>query len=152
MGGNNSTPTASASEVELDHQDIEDGGLQDEHFPWFHIVQWCSEDLNSSFVWRWDIKVVKQRIEKLTISEENFLAECGNNDTLEEDFSLDQQTFFLEWAMALLEQIESLKEVRFKLVPGRMKEDVFWKRYFAGIKRVVVKEFFLEAEEVKPQI
>mmetsp|Transcript_13532 Transcript_13532/g.32309 ORF Transcript_13532/g.32309 Transcript_13532/m.32309 type:complete len:179 (+) Transcript_13532:43-579(+) len=37
------------------------------------------------------------------------------------------------WAAALLEQLPDLRRTRFRLVPGRLSEEVFWDRYFGAV-------------------
>jgi len=64
---------------------------------------------------------------------------------------LDDDTAFLEWAAALLELSPALRQVRFRLVPARMREHTFWSRYFAGLRRVIRMELFAEAPEPAPE-
>ena len=83
----------------------------------------------------------------LTQNEATFSRECATEfiDDLRY-FSLDEEHFFLEWASDLLDQVETLKMLRFELVPAKIKEDMFWRRYFAGMKRVITSEFFIDPD------
>merc|ERR1712151_332819 len=76
---------------------------------------------------------------------DTFLKRCP--DKLEGTFSMDDNTAFAEWAGALLEQSPALRKVRFRLVPSRMKEDVFWSRYFAAVRRVARAAIFHSEED-----
>jgi len=122
----------------MELKDMEQGVLQDDNFPWFHIVQWCSEEVSSDTVFRWSLDEVRERVLRLTDSVESFLEQCPPADL--PDFTLDDTTTFVEWAGALLEQLPSLKEVRYRLVPSRIKEERFWKRYFGAIKNILTQE------------
>ncbi|CEM38995.1 unnamed protein product [Vitrella brassicaformis CCMP3155] len=137
MGSAEST-SAEEEQVEMELKDMEQGVLQDDNFPWFHIVQWCSEEVSSDTVFRWSLDEVRERVLRLTDSVESFLEQCPPADL--PDFTLDDTTTFVEWAGALLEQLPSLKEVRYRLVPSRIKEERFWKRYFGAIKNILTQE------------
>ncbi|CEM09022.1 unnamed protein product [Vitrella brassicaformis CCMP3155] len=137
MGSAEST-SAEEEQVEMELKDMEQGVLQDDNFPWFHIVQWCSEDVSSDTVFRWSLDEVRERVLRLTDSVESFLEQCPPADIPE--FTLDDSTTFVEWAGALLDQLPSLKEVRYRLVPSRIKEERFWKRYFGAIKNILTQE------------
>eukprot|EP00927_Polykrikos_kofoidii_P085318 TRINITY_DN9255_c0_g2_i1.p1 TRINITY_DN9255_c0_g2~~TRINITY_DN9255_c0_g2_i1.p1 ORF type:complete len:151 (-),score=39.97 TRINITY_DN9255_c0_g2_i1:168-620(-) len=127
----------------------ESESVQDDVFPWFHVVQWCAEDAGQG-VFKWDLERIQKEVALLTTDEDAFLTACpeelprscpevtvGENTTLA----------YMEWAEALLEWNEELRKVRFKLVPKRMKEAVFWSRYFAGVRRTVQKTLFHGQEE-----
>eukprot|EP00400_MALV-I_sp_L67-5_P000716 gene716-63_t len=131
--------------------DLEEGGLQDEIFPWFHIIQWCAEERGANTVWRYDLDRIKARVCRLTSNEETFNRGCPVFDGMLH-VGIDEETFFLEWALDLLEQVESLKWLRYHLVPRKILEDDFWSRYFSGVKRVTMSEFFIDpdAEEFTP--
>lgn len=139
-------------------QDKSEDGFQDDDFPWFHIVSWCAEDWGSDVVWRWDIRAVRTRCAELTASEETanavFLAPGGHGDdgsvgdVNDDAFTSDREEmeFVVEWAAALLEQIPTLRSTRYRLVPRKLKEGIFWKRYLAAVRRVIQQEFFVEKE------
>mmetsp|Transcript_4787 Transcript_4787/g.9718 ORF Transcript_4787/g.9718 Transcript_4787/m.9718 type:complete len:144 (+) Transcript_4787:24-455(+) len=120
----------------------EEFGLQDDVFPWFHIVQWCSEDAQANAVFRWDLSSIQQAAETLTQDVETFLHRCPDELPKSCGFSLEDDKAFAEWAAALLEWSGTLRQVRYRLVPGRIKEEVFWSRYFAGLRAVVRRDVF----------
>mmetsp|Transcript_46598 Transcript_46598/g.94063 ORF Transcript_46598/g.94063 Transcript_46598/m.94063 type:complete len:80 (-) Transcript_46598:65-304(-) len=45
----------------------------------------------------------------------------------------------LSWAAALLEQLPDLRQTRFRLVPARMSEEVFWARYFGAVFAILAE-------------
>lgn len=52
----------------------------------------------------------------------------------DDGFTMDDQTNFAEWAEALLEWSKELRQLRYRLVPRHLTEEVFWSRYFAGLR------------------
>ena len=130
---------------------MEKGDVQTAQFPWFHIIQWCADERGAHIVWRYDINKVKSKVLRLSQNEETFYRECNEIDEYMH-FSLDEDNFFLEWAADLLDQIETLKLLRYQLVPAKIKEDVFWRRYFSAVKRVITNDFFVDpnAKELAP--
>merc|ERR1740129_2132161 len=44
------------------------------------------------------------------------------------------------WAAALVEQLPALKDTRYRLVPRRLSEEVFWSRYFVAVFRILTEE------------
>eukprot|EP00416_Gambierdiscus_australes_P004120 CAMPEP_0171144052 /NCGR_PEP_ID=MMETSP0766_2-20121228/145281_1 /TAXON_ID=439317 /ORGANISM="Gambierdiscus australes, Strain CAWD 149" /LENGTH=148 /DNA_ID=CAMNT_0011607895 /DNA_START=9 /DNA_END=451 /DNA_ORIENTATION=+ len=115
----------------------EEFGLQDDVFPWFHLVQWCAEDARANCVFRWDLAGVQDAVAALSQDADVFRARCPDELPADCLFSLDERTTFAEWASALLEWNPTLRQVRYRLVPGCMKEEVFWSRYFAGVRQAV---------------
>eukprot|EP00929_Paragymnodinium_shiwhaense_P048788 TRINITY_DN24626_c0_g1_i6.p1 TRINITY_DN24626_c0_g1~~TRINITY_DN24626_c0_g1_i6.p1 ORF type:complete len:281 (-),score=58.49 TRINITY_DN24626_c0_g1_i6:325-1167(-) len=129
----------------------EDGGLQDDVFPWFHMIQWCAEDADTG-VFKWDLEGIQAAVKTLTTDADAFLAACPKE--LENSSSCpsvsvgeDTKLAYMEWAEALLEWNPELRRVRFKLVPSRMREVTFWSRYFAGVRRVVQKSVFPDEDQ-----
>mmetsp|Transcript_40796 Transcript_40796/g.82255 ORF Transcript_40796/g.82255 Transcript_40796/m.82255 type:complete len:160 (-) Transcript_40796:245-724(-) len=117
-------------------------GFQDDIFPWFHLVQWCAEDAKANRVFRWDLAGIQEAVATLSQDADTFLARCPEKLPVDCIFSLDDSTTFAEWAEALLEWSPSLRQVRYRLVPSRMKEEAFWSRYFAGVRSVVREQLF----------
>mmetsp|Transcript_96296 Transcript_96296/g.281294 ORF Transcript_96296/g.281294 Transcript_96296/m.281294 type:complete len:157 (-) Transcript_96296:80-550(-) len=117
-------------------------GFQDDIFPWFHLVQWCAEDAQANCVFRWDLAGIQEAVATLSEDVDAFRARCPEVLAADCAFSLDDRTAFAEWAEALLEWSPSLRKVRYSLVPSRMKEEVFWSRYFAGVRSVVRQQLF----------
>merc|ERR1711972_576985 len=143
MGG------ARAGRVRSGSQDSEeDLGFQDDVFPWFHIVQWCSEDAEDQSVFRWDLLGIKEAADALTQDVDTFLRKCPEQLPGNSGFTMDDDTVFAEWAAALLEWSAALRHVRYRLVPARRCEDVFWSRYFAGLRAAVRDNVFGEPSEV----
>ncbi|KAL7066986.1 BSD domain-containing protein [Cryptosporidium serpentis] len=124
-----------------------DETLQDHVFPWFHIVQWASEDLPINTVLKWNYKTIKKKVEELTIDTNKFLRNCQSYKI--DNFSLDDdQTPYAEWAAALLVLIPSLSNIRYELVPRRMNESLFWQRYFSTIRSIIISDVILSTEDV----
>eukprot|EP00933_Yihiella_yeosuensis_P082709 TRINITY_DN96690_c0_g1_i1.p1 TRINITY_DN96690_c0_g1~~TRINITY_DN96690_c0_g1_i1.p1 ORF type:complete len:166 (+),score=27.33 TRINITY_DN96690_c0_g1_i1:89-586(+) len=119
------------------HELDEELGIQDDIFPWFHLVQWCAEDAEANCVFRWDLPSIQEAVYELTKDPETFLSRCKEPLPSQDGFTMDDDTNFAEWAGALLETVPSLCRVRFRLVPSRLKENVFWSRYFAEVRCVV---------------
>mmetsp|Transcript_69723 Transcript_69723/g.167379 ORF Transcript_69723/g.167379 Transcript_69723/m.167379 type:complete len:200 (+) Transcript_69723:63-662(+) len=139
MGGKGSTQRKTIPE--------EEGGYQDDHFPFFQLVQWSAEDCASNVIFTWDLVKVQELIGSLTQDVEAFRRICQQSLTEKDHFSMDDDTAYAEWAEALLQWSEQLRRVRFRLVPARMKEEVFWNRYFAGVRMVLQKELFTHLED-----
>mmetsp|Transcript_4297 Transcript_4297/g.10601 ORF Transcript_4297/g.10601 Transcript_4297/m.10601 type:complete len:188 (+) Transcript_4297:56-619(+) len=127
--------------------DLEAGGYQDDHFPFFQLVQWSSEDCKSNVIFTWDLTKVQDLIASLTVDTDAFRQRCEASLAEKDHFSMDDNTAYAEWAEALLQWSPSLRRVRFKLVPARLKEEVFWSRYFAGVRRVLQEELFTHLED-----
>eukprot|EP00931_Biecheleriopsis_adriatica_P069686 TRINITY_DN43488_c0_g1_i1.p1 TRINITY_DN43488_c0_g1~~TRINITY_DN43488_c0_g1_i1.p1 ORF type:complete len:567 (+),score=102.08 TRINITY_DN43488_c0_g1_i1:62-1702(+) len=120
--------------------------FQDDVFPWFHLVQWCAEDAAANRIFRWDLKAVQAAATALTEDIDAFLSKCPHRLPKDSGFTMDDDTNFAEWAGALLEWNPELRKVRFRLVPQRMKEEVFWSRYFAGLRTAVRRLMFDDAD------
>mmetsp|Transcript_177826 Transcript_177826/g.570290 ORF Transcript_177826/g.570290 Transcript_177826/m.570290 type:complete len:153 (-) Transcript_177826:123-581(-) len=127
----------------------EEFGLQDDIFPWFQIIQWSAEDAQSNAVFRWDLPSIQSAADRLTQDHESFLVQCPEDLPGSCGFSLGEDKAFGEWAAALLEWSPTLRQVRYRLVPGRLKEETFWNRYFAGLRQAVRAEVFRD-EHVGP--
>ncbi|KAK6587812.1 hypothetical protein RS030_81215 [Cryptosporidium xiaoi] len=120
--------------------------MQDNVFPWFHIVQWSSEELPTNTVLKWNYKNIKEKVQGLTLNKHVFLSNCPVS--IIENFSLDEDSpncnfAFAEWAGALLMQIQELSDIRYQLVPSRMSEEIFWQRYFNAIRNIIIKDVSL---------
>ncbi|EEA08166.1 BSD domain-containing protein [Cryptosporidium muris RN66] len=125
-------------DFEIEMKDF-DETLQDHVFPWFHIVQWASEDLPINTVLKWNYKTIKKKVEELTIDTNEFLKSCQLYKI--DNFSLDDdQIPYAEWAAALLVLIPSLSNIRYELVPRRMNENLFWQRYFSTIRNIIISD------------
>nr|ABI14286.1 BSD domain-containing protein [Pfiesteria piscicida] len=120
----------------------EEFGLQDDTFPWFHIIQWSTEDAKSNSIFRWDLASIQSAADSLTQDADSFLAHCPEELPVSVGFSLEDDKAFGEWAAALLEWSPTLRQVRYRLVPARLKEEAFWSRYFAGLREAVRREIF----------
>eukprot|EP00405_Crypthecodinium_cohnii_P024748 CAMPEP_0206496682 /NCGR_PEP_ID=MMETSP0324_2-20121206/49606_1 /ASSEMBLY_ACC=CAM_ASM_000836 /TAXON_ID=2866 /ORGANISM="Crypthecodinium cohnii, Strain Seligo" /LENGTH=152 /DNA_ID=CAMNT_0053981849 /DNA_START=38 /DNA_END=493 /DNA_ORIENTATION=- len=129
-----------------DEMDLE-FGLQDDVFPWFHIIQWSTEDAQSNSVFRWDLSRIQSAADKLTLDKESYLLHCPEPLPGSVGFSLEDDKAFGEWAAALLEWSPSLRQVRYRLVPALLKEEVFWSRYFAGLRSTIRAEVFRDEDE-----
>ncbi|CAK0800720.1 unnamed protein product, partial [Prorocentrum cordatum] len=44
----------------------EELGLQDDVFPWFHLVQWSAEDAKANCVFSWDLARIQESVAALT--------------------------------------------------------------------------------------
>mmetsp|Transcript_41296 Transcript_41296/g.113884 ORF Transcript_41296/g.113884 Transcript_41296/m.113884 type:complete len:157 (-) Transcript_41296:38-508(-) len=119
-------------------------GWQDEVYPWFHLVQWCAEDANQG-VFTWDIDAIKTSVGSLATNVDTFLESCPTElpaSCPRVSVAEDTTLAYMEWAEALLHWSPELRQVRFTLVPKRMKEAVFWSRYFASVRHTVQKLLF----------
>jgi len=126
--------------------DGDDEGLQDDVFPWFHIIQWCAEDAPANCVFRWDLATIQESVGALVMDAETFIATCTEQMPPNSGFTMDDDTCFAEWAGALLEWSPRLRRTRFLLVPKKMKEDIFWSRFFGTLRVVVREKIFAPAE------
>merc|ERR550539_934089 len=88
-------------------------GLQDNIFPWFHLVQWCAEDAKANCVFRWDLVGVQDAVAGLAQDAEAFGVRCPDELPADCLFTLDERTTFAEWAAALLEWSPALRQVRY---------------------------------------
>ena len=117
---------------------------QDDVFPWFHLIQWSAESATANRVFRYDIGGAQEAAQALTQDAETFLRLCREELPEDSGFSMDDDTNFAEWAGALLEWNSNLRFVRFRLVPRRLTEDVFWSRYFAALRGSIQALLFQE--------
>ncbi|POM85143.1 BSD domain protein [Cryptosporidium meleagridis] len=135
-------------EMELEMKDF-DETMQDNVFPWFHIVQWSSEELPTNTVLKWNYKSIKEKVQSLTLNKQVFLTNCPvsriQGFSLEED-DPDCIIPFAEWAAALLSQIDELNNIRYELVPSRMSESIFWQSYFNAIRNIIIKDVIISTE------
>lgn len=129
-------------EYELKHLDED---YQDLKYPWFHIVQWASEDINCNFVMQWNYSVLMSEVSHLTENADNFLTNCPAATI--DNFFFQDGSVFLEWAASLLDSVPSLSKCRFRVVPSRLPEHRFWERYFHKVKQVVIQHVLTLSEE-----
>ncbi|KAH8583652.1 BSD domain-containing [Cryptosporidium sp. chipmunk genotype I] len=135
-------------EMELEMKDF-DETMQDNVFPWFHIVQWSSEELPTNTVLKWNYKSIKEKVQSLTLNKQVFLTNCPISRI--QGFSLDEDNPdciipFAEWAAALLSQMDDLNNIRYELVPRRMSESIFWQSYFNAIRNIIIKDVIISIE------
>ncbi|WRK32521.1 BSD domain containing protein, partial [Cryptosporidium parvum] len=135
-------------EMELEMKDF-DETMQDNVFPWFHIVQWSSEELPTNTVLKWNYKSIKEKVQSLTLNKQVFLTNCPVSRI--QGFSLDEDDPdciipFAEWAAALLSQMDELNNIRYELVPSRMSESIFWQSYFNAIRNIIIKDVIISTE------
>ncbi|KAJ1606676.1 hypothetical protein OIY81_1631 [Cryptosporidium canis] len=141
-------------EMELEMKDF-DETMQDHIFPWFHIVQWSSEELPTNTVLKWNYKSIKEKVQSLTLNKQVFLTNCPISRIPK--FSLDEDDPdctipFAEWAAALLSQMDDLSNVRYELVPSRMSEGIFWQSYFNAIRNIIIKDVIISMEQSEAPI
>mmetsp|Transcript_100144 Transcript_100144/g.188656 ORF Transcript_100144/g.188656 Transcript_100144/m.188656 type:complete len:178 (-) Transcript_100144:9-542(-) len=80
------------------------------------------------------LEKAEPRIRELTASTDKFLETCHCDDAAGAAMVLPT------WAAALLEQIPELSETRYRLVPRRLSEEVFWSRYFTAVFSIIIEE------------
>ena len=115
------------------------GAAQEEEFPWFQILQWATEDLNTSEIFTYDLVAVRKALENIWASETNFANACKDAGDLRLTCDEDSdEEVWLAWAAALLEKSPSLAALRFSLVPRKMAEEVFWAKIFASSKKAIL--------------
>ncbi|KAF7458915.1 BSD domain-containing protein [Cryptosporidium felis] len=141
--------------MELEMKDFDAETMQDNVFPWFHIVQWSSEELPTNTVLKWNYKSIKEKVKSLTLDKQTFLTNCPiskiNGFSLEDD-NLSCNVPFAEWAAALLSQMDELNNIRYELVPGRMSEEIFWQSYFNAIRNIVIKDVIFSMKDKQTNI
>lgn len=106
-------------------------------FPWDEIIKWGSYDLNTN-IDKTVIQNIISDIKDITIDETSYL-NATDGKTIE---PFNFENCYVEWAVELLKQVHNLKTIRYKLVPKIINENEFWKRYFATIKIIIVKNVF----------
>jgi len=128
-----------------------DDGYQDDDWPWFHIVQWCMEDAPANCVLKWDLPAILEAAALLTKDVDSFLTRCPNKlpGKHQETFTMEEEAQFGDWAAALLEQSETLKKIRFRCVPQKMSEDVFWSRYFCGLRYIITTQILAPPQDIE---
>eukprot|EP00743_Colponemidia_sp_Colp-15_P007272 GILK01007853.1.p1 GENE.GILK01007853.1~~GILK01007853.1.p1 ORF type:complete len:148 (+),score=24.14 GILK01007853.1:33-476(+) len=120
---------------------------EDELNPWLPLVQWAAEDIPSNIVWTWDLDKVKGYAQSLAQQPDLLQEEIP--DTFLPDFSMDTaDEKFHFWASLLLRREDSLRACRFKMVPRRLKEDIFWRHYFFHLRRLIREHFQTESPEL----
>ncbi|CAK9025792.1 unnamed protein product [Durusdinium trenchii] len=93
--------------------------LQDDVFPWFHLIQWSAEDASNNRIFHYDLAGAQEAARALTRDTDSFLRLCPSSLPPNSGFTMDDSTNFAEWAGALLEWNSELRRVRFELVPRR---------------------------------
>eukprot|EP00918_Siedleckia_nematoides_P065398 GHVU01142222.1.p2 GENE.GHVU01142222.1~~GHVU01142222.1.p2 ORF type:complete len:180 (+),score=16.68 GHVU01142222.1:2872-3411(+) len=137
--------------------------LQDVSYPWFHMIQWSCEDLESNVVMKWDYSEIRADVGELTSDADTFLVRCPPQEIA--GFSIEDGSTYLEWAAALLNRVKTLGPIRYALVPARVNEKDFWERYFASVRTVIIEHVTMcsresatcvspamRAEEAKPEV
>lgn len=87
------------------------------------------------------LELVEPAIRGIAESRETFLEQCPAR---EEPIAAMVPP---DWAGALLEQQSDLRDTRFRLVPGRLKEEEFWTRYFGTVFDLLTEEIRTSARE-----
>ncbi|CAJ1442608.1 unnamed protein product, partial [Effrenium voratum] len=126
--------------------DLDDAEFQDDVFPWFHLIQWSAEDATNNRVFRYDLKGAQSAAKALTTDVETFLRKCPEELPKSAGFTMDDDTYFAEWAGALLEWNPELRMVRFQLVPRRLSEVKFWSRFFAALRGAIAGLLFQDSD------
>lgn len=115
------------------------GAAPEEEFPWFQILQWATEDLQTSEIFTYDLVAIRAALEQIWASETNFQVASENAEDLRLRCDEDSdEEVWLAWAAALLEKSPPLAALRFSLVPRKMTEEVFWAKIFASSKRAIL--------------
>eukprot|EP00929_Paragymnodinium_shiwhaense_P012207 TRINITY_DN11897_c0_g1_i1.p2 TRINITY_DN11897_c0_g1~~TRINITY_DN11897_c0_g1_i1.p2 ORF type:complete len:191 (+),score=25.50 TRINITY_DN11897_c0_g1_i1:152-724(+) len=76
------------------------------------------------------------RLRELIEGPEEFLRLCPESEQAGQGANMVP----VEWAAGLLEKEPSLRQVRFKLVPRKISEEVFWARYFGAVFAILEEE------------
>ena len=109
----------------------------EESFPLFQILQWAMEDVQTSRMFEYDLKAIRENLRRIWIDEASFEAACESTPPITVDLTVTRdapEEVWISWASALLEKEEELGELRFRLVPSRMSEKEFWQKIFSCIK------------------
>ncbi|CAK9025794.1 unnamed protein product [Durusdinium trenchii] len=125
--------------------------LQDDVFPWFHLIQWSAEDASNNRIFHYDLAGAQEAARALTRDTDSFLRLCPSSLPPNSGFTMDDSTNFAEWAGALLEWNSELRRVRFELVPRRLTENGFWSRYFAALRREIQQLIFHDEDTEEGQ-
>lgn len=135
--------------------------VQDDLFPWFHIIQWSCETLKEDFLLKWHLPAIKSDVDSILASPSQFVKACPSDELLA--FSaFDESSVYMEWyvyichfmiffrAESLLHELPTLASLRFKLVPVKMSESQFWQRFFCGLRILIqthIKSFRYDDSE-----
>ncbi|KAL8424475.1 hypothetical protein Efla_003500 [Eimeria flavescens] len=138
---------AAAAAASSSSKELQARPLQDSHFPWVQLIQWSCEDISGEAVFRWNLSIVKEEVLLATSDPLTFLSLCQKQTELRDDeFTFDDDSIFVEWALALLKELPALGRIRYALVPARLREEVFWKRFF-GFCRHTIQQHILNSVE-----
>eukprot|EP01071_Lankesteria_metandrocarpae_P007339 Lankesteria_metandrocarpae@DN4648_c0_g1_i6.p1 len=118
--------------------------------PWFQLVQWSTEGILPDTVQKWNYTEIIDDICHLVSSPDIFTEHsrqlASASQLCIEHFSLDESTIFLSWAEALLNQLPSLRQLRFRLVPQRLPEESFWEMFFFLVRHSIIDHVRLKSE------
>lgn len=108
-----------------------------EIYPWNEILKWGSYDLNVELTAKVSLAIVEE-IKDITTDEDTFFKAIFEK-TLD-PFHFENN--YVSWATELLKQIPNLSNVRYNVVPKLLSEEEFWRKYFATIKMIIIKNLF----------
>jgi len=132
-------------------------GVIDDEFPWFHMLQWAGQVVPSGKVVRYDIDAVRITTQKLCSNEIELFEQISTEDisdlqlpTFLDEFPLTDETYsdttvdmgnptMLEFATFFINQMPILSQVRYRMVPRIISEDVFWHKFFSLILRHIIQ-------------
>ena len=109
---------------------------EETEFPYFQMLQWAAMALPENSVMTYDIEAAKKAIAEIPDDEQALL---NTDDELKlKCFEGSDREVWEDWAETLLETDAALADFRFKLVPRKIQEDLFWRKYFGRAKTLLL--------------
>jgi hypothetical protein len=114
--------------------------LDDEgEFPYFQMLQWAATDLPENNVMKYNLDAAKTTILEIPKDEAALIDTQPDGDIRLRCFEGTEREVWEDWAEALLERDAELSELRYKLVPRKLTEHVFWQKYFSRAKFLLLE-------------
>ena len=112
--------------------------------PYVYVVK-RQEGARNNRIFHYDLQGAQDSARALSVDVESFKRLCKAPLPADVGFTMDDDTNFAEWAEALLEWSPELRRLRYRLVPRHLTEELFWSRYFNGLREQIQALIFQAA-------
>ncbi len=116
----------------------ESGLHEEEEFPYFQMIQWACDELEELNVMTYDLPEARKAIQQIPDDEQALMDADASSVSILKCYEGADREIWEDWAERLLETSESLRDLRYKLVPKKLSEQDFWRKYFARAKQVIL--------------
>lgn len=112
---------------------------EEEEFPFFQMLQWAGADLPENTVMKYDLDAAKKTILEISKDETALIDTEPDGNLNLRCFEGSDREVWEDWAGVLLDRDLHLVALRYKLVPRKLTEDVFWEKYFSRAKALLLR-------------